>query len=163
MVIVVMGAAGAGKTTVGRALAVELGWRFIEGDDYHPASNVAKMQAGVPLTDEERAPWLAALVQAVARAFDRREHTVVTCSALKERDRLALRDACRQIRFVYLKADERLLEDRLSRRGGHFFNPALVRSQLAALEEPDDQVTIRIDAALPPEQILATIRRELGV
>ena len=158
-----MGAAGAGKTTIGGALAAELGWRFIEGDEYHPPSNVAMMQAGMPLTDEDRAPWLAALAQAVARALDRREHVVITCSALKARYRLVLRNAHRNIRFVYLKAHENLLQERLSQRGAHFFNPALVHSQLAALEEPDDELTVTIDAALPPEVILGTIRREFGV
>jgi len=163
MVIIVMGPAGAGKTTIGRALAAELGWRFLEGDDYHPAANITKMQAGIPLDDGDRAPWLAALARAIDRAVDRRERLIVTCSALKERYRAVLRGARRNIRFVYLRAGERLLEERLLRRGGHFFDPALVHSQVLSLEEPHDPLTIAIEASLPPEEILARIRREFGV
>ena len=163
MVIIVMGAAGAGKTTIGQALAAELGWPFVEGDDYHPPANVRKMRDGVALTDADRAPWLSALAAALGRALDRREHTVFACSALKQRYRIALRDGRRSVRFVYLEASEALLAERVKRRAGHFFNPALVGSQLAALEAPDDPQTVTLDAARPPEEILWSIRRELGV
>lgn len=163
MVIVLMGAAGAGKTTIGRAIAAELGWPFVEGDEYHPPSNLAKMHAGIPLTDVDRAPWLRALAQVITGAVDRRESIVVACSALKRSYRDVLLNGHREVRFVYLKGTESLLHDRLLVRGGHFFNPVLVHSQLATLEEPDDPVTIAIDAALAPETILATIRDQLGV
>jgi gluconokinase len=161
MVIVIMGAAGAGKTTIGRSLAVELAWRFIEGDELHPARNVAKMSAGLPLTDADREPWLAALHAIVARAIDRREHAVIACSALKERYRQALRGGLHPVRFVYLRASEAVLCHRLASRPRHFFDPRLLPSQLSELEEPEE--ALALDAALPPERILAAIRQEFGV
>lgn len=157
-----MGAAGAGKTTIGRVLAAELDWPFVEGDEYHPPSNLAKMHAGVPLTDVDRAPWLRAIAQVITRAVDRRESLVVACSALKPSYRDVLRNGHRDVRFVYLKGTESLLHQRLLVRGGHFFNPALVRSQLLTLEEADDPVTLTVDASLAPAAILETIHRELG-
>lgn len=158
-----MGAAGAGKTTIGRAFAAELGWPFVEGDEFHPAGNVRKMHAGVPLTDADRAPWLRRLAEVIARAVERRESIVLACSALRQSYRDVLRNDHRAVRFVYLKAPEPLLHDRLLVRGGHFFNPALIHSQLAALDETDDPTVIPIDASLAPEQILGAIREQLGV
>jgi gluconokinase len=163
VVIVLMGAAGAGKTTVGRALAAELGWRFVEGDDLHPPENIERMRRGEPLADCDRAPWLAALRVTMARAADRREPLVVACSALKARYREALGAGRRGIRFVYLKADRALLQRRLEQRTGHFAVPALLASRLADLEEPDDPGAITIPAADDPEAIVHAIRRELGV
>jgi gluconokinase len=163
MVIVIMGVSGAGKTTVGRALAVELGWAYVEGDDAHPAANVAKMHAGVPLDDADRAPWLAALHIILARAIDRREHAVVACSALKARYREQLRGELRTVRFVYLRAAPAVLRRRLADRASHFFNPALLQSQLDALEEPDERDALIVDGAWPPERILGTIREAFGV
>jgi len=156
-----MGAAGAGKTTIGRALAAELGWRFFDADDYHPSANVAKMRAAQPLTDADRAPWIATLASIVGRAIDRREHTVLACSALKMRYRLALADDHRSIRFVYLKASETLLRERLQNRPEHFMPSALVASQLRDLEEPADALTV--DASRRPEEVLDEIRHEFGV
>jgi len=161
VVIIIMGAAGACKTTIGRALAAALGWPFVDADDLHPAHNIEKMRAGVPLGDADRAPWIGTLRAVVERAIDRREHTVVACSALKEHDRHTLRAQLRSVRFVYLRADRVLLERRLAERPSHFFGPALASSQLTDLEEPDD--ALRVDAASPPQQILAAIRREFGV
>ena len=156
-----MGAAGAGKTTIGRGLAAALGWPFVDADDQHSAHNIDKMRAGVPLSDADRAPWIGTLRAIVERAIDRREHTVVACSALKERDRHTLRAHLQSVRFVYLRADRGLLERRLAERPSHFFNAALASSQLADLEEPGDALTV--DAASPPQQILAVVRREYGV
>jgi gluconokinase len=163
MVIVIMGVSGAGKTTVGHALAVELGWRYLEGDDAHPARNVAKMHAGLPLNDADREPWLAALHAAIARAVDRREHTIVACSALKATYRARLRGDRRTVRFVYLRAEPALLQRRLAARTSHFFNPTLLQSQIDTLEEPDEHDALVVDAAWPPEQILAVIREAFGV
>ena len=163
MVIVIMGVSGAGKTTIGRALAVELGWPFVEGDAVHPARNVEKMHAGIPLTDADREPWLAALHAIIARAIERREHTIVACSALKTRYRDRLRGRLRTVRFVYLRADPATLERRLAARTSHFFNPALLPSQFDALEEPDEETAVIVDAAAPPERILGAIREALGV
>ncbi len=161
MVIVVTGAAGAGKTTIGRALAAELGWRFVDADEFHPPANVEKMRRGRPLTDADREEWLAALHDIIARAVDRREAIVLACSALKRRYRHTLRGALRSVRFVYLKAEEATLRARLTTRAGHFAGPALLASQLADLEEPGD--ALAVEAVWPPEQILGAIRREFGV
>jgi gluconokinase len=160
VVVIVMGAAGAGKTTVGQALARALRWRFVEGDEYHSVEAVAKMRGGQPLTDADRRPWLAALHAVIEAAVARREPLVVTCSALHERYREVLRGTLRGVRFVYLKADAATLRERLTRRTGHFAGPALVASQLAALEEPRDAVTI--DATRPVDEIVDTVRYEFG-
>ena len=156
-----MGAAGAGKTTVGRALAAALRWRFVEGDEYHSVEAVAKMRGGQALTDADRRPWLAALHAVVEAAVGRREPLVVTCSALQERYREVLRGTLRGVRFVYLKADAATLRDRLASRTGHFAGPALVASQLAALEEPRD--ALMIVATRPVDSIVDTVRYELGL
>ena len=158
-----MGAAGAGKTTIGVALAAELGWRFVEGDDQHPARNIEKMRRGDALTDADRAPWLAALHATVARTAERRESLVLACSALKRRYREVLRGKCRQVRFVYLKAPEAELARRLSARTAHFAGPGLLKSQLAALEEPSGDEALIVDARWPPEQVLGAIRKEFGI
>jgi gluconokinase len=161
VVIIMMGAAGAGKTTIGRALAAELGWTFVDGDELHPDRNIEKMRAGAALTEADRAPWIAAVHATVARAVDRRQHTVLACSALKERYRQTIRGDLRPIRFVYLRASEALLRARLEQRQGHFFDPRLLATQLHDLEEPADALTL--DALQAPEAILAEIRREFGV
>jgi carbohydrate kinase (thermoresistant glucokinase family) len=111
MIVVVMGVAGSGKTTVGQQLAANLGWRFVEGDDFHPAANVAKMAQGQPLTDADRAPWLQALRREMVRSRDRGESLVVTCSALKASYRAMLRgDDGAAVQFVYLKVDPAVLQ-----------------------------------------------------
>lgn len=161
MVVFVIGAAGAGKTTVGQTIARELGWRFVEGDDYHSPAAVAKMRGGTPLTDADRAPWLAKLHGVAETAVDRRDDLVIACSALKQRYRDLLRGSLRGVRFVYLKANEATLRRRLEERRGHYAGPALLASQLADLEEPADAVTI--DAAKPPAEIAAAVRYELGL
>jgi gluconokinase len=161
VVVIVMGAAGAGKTTVGQALARALRWRFVEGDEYHSVEAVAKMRGGQALTDADRRPWLAALHAVIEAAVARREPLVVTCSALHERYREVLRGTLRGVRIVYLKADAATLRDRLTRRTGHFAGPALVASQLTALEEPRDAVTI--DATRPIDAIVDTVRYEFGL
>lgn len=161
MVIIVMGVTGSGKTTIGTALAAELGWRFVEGDQLHPPSNVTKMHSGIPLTDADRAPWLAAVHAVVARATDRREHLVVACSALKERYREVLRGDLRTVRFVLLNLTEDVAVARVAERQGHFAGPELVPSQFAALENPTvDALTV--DATLPPDRIVHIIRDAFG-
>jgi len=162
MVIVVMGVAGSGKTTTGRALAAALGWAFVDADDRHSPANIEKMRAGTPLTDADREPWLASLHATIARALDRREHLVLACSALKRRYRAMLRGECRGVRFVYLEATESALTRRLSHRPGHFAGPPLLASQLAALEKPGDDEAMTVDATWPPDRIVAAVRLELG-
>ena len=119
------------------------------------------MHAGVPLTDNDRAPWLASLHRIIARAVGRREHLVVACSALREQYRRVLRDDLRPVRFVYLRATEQALGRRLAERVGHFAGPALLNSQLATLEEPAD--ALAVDAEQPPTKIVDAIRYEFGL
>jgi gluconokinase len=160
MIIVLMGASGAGKSTVGRALAVALGWDFVEADDFHPAGNVEKMRRGDELSDADRAPWLIAINAALAAADARRASVVVACSALKAQYRAMLSRGLPDVRFVYLKAGAELLRQRLATRTGHFAGPALVATQLATLQEPQDDA-LTIDAADPVDEIVAKIRREI--
>jgi gluconokinase len=161
MVVVVMGVSGAGKTTVGMALAVSLGWRFVEGDTLHPVANREKMRAGVPLTESDRAPWLAAVHAVAERAMERRESIVIACSALKRRYREILRGDCRGVRFAYLQVLQATAAARSATRVGHFAGPTLVPSQFETLEEPADALTI--DGTRPPEEIVAAIRCEFGM
>jgi carbohydrate kinase (thermoresistant glucokinase family) len=161
VVVIVLGVAGAGKTTIGRALADRYGWRFVDADDHHAPAAIAKMRAGVALTDADRAPWLASLHAIASAVADRRDHIVIACSALKQRYRDVLRGSLRHVRFVYLKADEATFSRRLSERSGHFAGPTLLTSQLADLEEPADALTI--DATRPPEEIVDAIAYELGL
>ena len=157
--IVVMGAAGAGKTTVGTKLAHDLGWRFVDADGLHPRENIAKMSRHEPLTDEDREPWLQAVRQTLARARDAHESLVVACSALKRRYRHTLGDGLDDVRFVYLKATRAQLEQRLSTRTGHFAGPALLDSQLAVLEEPTEDEAMTLDASQPPDALVGQITR----
>ena len=159
MVTVLIGPAGAGKSTVGTALAAQLGWRFVDADDYHSTENLAKMHANQPLTDSDRRPWLEAIRAVIAGAVERDEPTVVACSALKRDYRRILAQNIEAVRFVYLRATPQVLEQRLQKRRGHFAQPALLASQLAALEEPDDALVV--DATASVDQIVATIRRGL--
>jgi gluconokinase len=163
VVIVLMGAAGAGKTTIGRALAAELGWMFIEGDDRHPRANIEKIRTGRALTDADRAPWLATLHAAIARSVDRREPLVLACSALKRRYREVLGGDCRGVRFVFLNAPKAALAKRLASRPDHFAGVSILDSQLATLEEPSADEALIVDATAPPEQILGAIREAFGL
>lgn len=160
-VIVVMGVAGSGKSTVGAALAARLGWTFCEGDGFHPPGNVAKMASGVPLDEEDRGPWLAALRARIAAAIAAGEDLVVACSALKESHRDVLRVDPAHVRFVALEGDPALIAARLRARTGHFMKAALLPSQLAALEEAPDALVL--DIAAPPEALVAAIVSALEV
>lgn len=169
MVIVVMGPSGSGKTTVGLRLAAALGWPYYEGDDFHPAANVALMQAGTPLGDAERAPWLAALAGVVARCVAEGAPAVLACSALRRDYRRALvppRAPVGAVRFVYLHAEPALLAARLAGRGGHFFAPALLPSQLAALEAPgagEPAPVLTLDARHTPDVLVDAVREAFGL
>jgi len=162
--LVVMGVSGAGKTTVGRALARALGWPFHEGDAYHPAANVERMARGQPLTDEDRAPWLAALHDLIARSLASGEHGVLACSALRERYRAALVPASAPagtVRFVFLDVPAEVLRARLEHRAGHYMPPSLLPSQLRTLEPPRD--ALRVDGTEPPDAIVRVVRSTLGL
>jgi gluconokinase len=159
VVVIVMGAAGAGKSTVGRALADELGWAFTDADDLHDAESIAKMRQGIGLDDAERWPWLRRVKSVVAAAASAGRHHVVACSALREQHRAFLGGGHPDIRLVFLQAEAGLLADRLRRRTGHFAGADLLHSQLEALEPPSDAVTV--DAARPVEELVRDIRGAL--
>ena len=159
--IVIMGVAGSGKTTVGELLARELGWRFADADAFHPPENVAKMSAGVPLTDEDRAPWLAAIRRHLDDCIRRDEGTVVTCSALKQMYRDVLLANNPRAALVYLQGTREQLWARISARKNHFMKPSMLDSQLAALEEPADALTLNVAPA--PAELVASIRRGLSL
>ena len=163
--VVVMGVSGTGKTSVGRAIAGGLTADFIEGDDLHPAANVAKMAAGVPLTDADRAPWLDALAKTIAAADAQGRWTVTACSALRRAYRDRLRDAVAtgRMRFVHLEVDAATLRDRMVRRD-HFMPPDLLASQLATLEPlaPDEPGDV-IDGSAPLPEVIAAVRHALDV
>jgi len=161
MVVLLMGVAGSGKTTVGVKLAAALGWSFRDADDFHPPANVAKMAAGQPLDDRDRAPWLAAIRTHIDGCLARGENAVVTCSALKESHRQAVVADPAQVKLVHLAGDAALLAQRLGARHGHFMKPAMLPSQLAALEPPRDALVI--DVAPPPDAIVAQIRAALSL
>jgi gluconokinase len=163
-VIVVMGVAGAGKTTVGLELAQAVGWEFHDADDFHSPQNIAKMHRGEPLTDEDRAPWLAALHDLISQIVSERRHGVVACSALKQayRNMLVGSDIPGGVvRFAYLDVPADELRDRLARRQHHFAPPALLDSQLATLEPPRDAVWV--DGRLPVADEVRAIREACGV
>lgn len=152
LALVVMGVSASGKSALGREVARRVGARFIDADDLHPPGNVAKMKAGTPLTDADRAPWLAAVGDAIAAEVAAGRSVVMACSALKRYYRQALVRASAGVRFVYLNAAPELIEERLKRRRGHFFGPSLRASQFATLEVPTAAELpglIEIDASEP--------------
>jgi gluconokinase len=160
VVILLMGVSGAGKTTIGQLLASELGWDFVDGDDYHPPENVEKMRNGIPLTDADRAPWLDTLRTLIADWIAAGKNTVLACSALKKAYRGRLH-VSPQLQIVYLKATPQVLRQRLQARRGHFMTERMLDSQLAALEPPEDVVTV--DADCSPAQIVSEIRTRLAL
>jgi gluconokinase len=155
---VVMGVAGAGKTEIGAALARALGVHFLDGDDYHPPENREKMAAGIPLTDDDREPWLRLLASRLADAKDAGTGLIVACSALKRSYRDLLRAGAGDVRFIYLKGDAALLAERLARRRGHFMPAGLLESQLETLEEPTpDEEAWVCDIRTAPQDIVASL------
>ncbi len=160
-VVVLMGVAGSGKTTIGLKLAATLGWSFRDADDFHPPENVAKMSAGQPLTDRDRAPWLAAIRAYIDAALTRGESAVVTCSALKEVYRQAIIGDPTRVKLVHLAGDAKLILERIGARQGHFMKPEMLASQLATLEPPQNALTVDIGAS--PEAIVAQIRQAFSL
>lgn len=160
--LIVMGVAGSGKTTVAQALTARIGWRFEDGDKFHPAGNVAKMRAGHPLTDEDRWPWLRAIAEEVDRSGEAGQHLVVACSALKRVYRDILIGKRTGVRLIYLKGTRDLILQRLRARRGHFMPPELLDSQFATLEEPaPDENAVVADVAPAVDAIVDDIVRQL--
>jgi gluconokinase len=163
MIVIVMGVSGSGKSFLANQLARATGWAFAEGDDYHSASNKAKMEAKIPLTDEDRAPWLDSLHQVMVNWHARGESGILTCSALKESYREHLKAGLPEARFVWLDPPREVLAERMAHRPGHFMPPALLDSQLATLEAPvDEPDTLRLDGSEPIDQAIQRILAWLG-
>ena len=162
--LVVMGVSGSGKSTVADRLAARLGWRFEDGDSFHPASNVAKMSAGQPLTDEDRGPWLQAIADEIDRLSAADERAVIACSALKRAYREVLVHGRDDVRIVFLDGTQDLIAARLAARKGHFMPPGLLASQFKTLERPEADerpITVSIDA--PVERIVDDIVTQLDL
>jgi gluconokinase len=161
VIVIVSGVSGAGKTTIGKLLAEELGWRFYEADDFHPRANIDKMRRGIPLTDEDRWPWLENLRELIERGIATGENAVLACSALKRAYRQYLRVSAK-VKLVFLRGEYALIAEQLRHRRGHFMNPALLQSQFADLEEPqsaEDVLTIELGAR--PQELVEEIKTEL--
>jgi carbohydrate kinase (thermoresistant glucokinase family) len=162
--IIVMGVSGAGKSTIGTRLARALHSIYLEGDNFHPPQNVAKMHAGTPLTDDDRLPWLKAIAARIAEARNRGESLVVTCAALKRSYRDILADDHSDVGFIFLKGSKDLIAERLEHRKGHFMPPQLLDSQFADLQEPttaEPVIVAPIDAA--PDDIVQSLVEKLMI
>ncbi|SRR6266498_5278100 len=146
--IIVMGVAGCGKTTVGKALARDLGWNFYDADDFHPPENIAKMANGIPLNNSDRAPWLAALHDLISSSLKANHPGVLACSALKQSYRQRLLEGNEGVQIVYLKGSYDLIWSRMSMRKEHYMKPDLLQSQFEALEEPTKALTIDISMSI---------------
>ena len=163
MIVVIIGVAGVGKTTVGKLLAKELSWHFYDADDFHPAANIEKMKAGIPLTDEDRWPWLDRLRQLIERCLAAHENVVLACSALKRayRDRLRVTE---EVRFVFLRASRAQVVEHLQHRRGHFMPATLLDSQFADLEEPQPQEdALTVDLQGSPHNVASLIKAKLSL
>jgi gluconokinase len=162
VVVIIFGVSGAGKTTLGKLLARKLSWVFYEADDFHSPANIEKMHAGIPLTDEDRWPWLESLRELIKR-LDAKEDAVLACSALKHAYRRFLR-VNDQVKFVYLRGDYPLVANQLRKRKGHFMNPELLKSQFADLEEPRAaEGILTVDLGRTPRELVQEITTKLGL
>lgn len=159
MVVILMGVSGSGKSTIGPLVASQLGADFLEGDDYHPSVNIEMIRNGIPLSDDNRKPWLEKLAAAIETYRLAGRHVVVACSALKASYRGLLIGCRDDVRIVYLHGSEHLIRDRLELRKYHFANPAILASQLQILEEPRGAITVNIEET--PETIAATVCAKL--
>jgi gluconokinase len=163
MVVIIFGVSGAGKTTIGKLLAQELGWRFYEADDFHSSANIEKMRRGVSLTDDDRWPWLENLRELVERCLAAGEDAILACSALKEAYRRRLRVNA-DVKLVFLQGNYEVIANQLRQRRGHFMNPALLKSQFADLEEPQlAEAAVVIELGRSPRELVQEIKRKLRI
>ena len=164
-VIVIMGVSGSGKTTIGSALAHQLGWKFADADDFHSPANVAKMHNGVALTDEDREPWLRTLNAEIRRWVEAQQPTVLACSALKHsyRDTLRANVPTTAVSFVYLEVPLPELRHRLHERQGHYMPESLLESQLATLEAPETEEGPTVGASGTVDQTVDAVKRALSL
>lgn len=162
VVVILMGVTGSGKTTVGRALAARLGWRFADADDFHSAENVRKMSQGIPLDDADRAPWLAALREAIAEWTRGHQSVALACSVLRHsyREQLGLGN---EVKMVYLRGSLEFIRERLRSRSGHFATEAILASQFEALEEPRNDEALVVSIDQEPSKIVDEILAKLGI
>ena len=161
MIIVVMGVAGSGKSTVGRLLAEQLKWPYYDGDEYHPPSNLAKMSAGEPLTDDDRWVWLERIREIISESSRLGQDAVIACSALRQAYREHLQLGNDDVTYVYLKGDSSVFRTRLTNRAGHFMRPDMLDSQLRTLEEPEG--VLAVDATAEPKAIVAEVKKALAL
>jgi len=160
-IIILMGVAGSGKSTIGSNLSQELDWKFIDSDRLHPQLNLEKMKKGLALTDRDRKPWLQSIRAVIDKADQKNENIVIACSALKESYREYLIQNNKNIKIIFLKGDLNLIQNRLLSRPHHFFNPRLLQDQFDTLEEPRN--ALYIDIFHPPKDIVNTIRQSLKI
>jgi gluconokinase len=164
LVIVVMGVSGSGKTTIGELLAERLKWPYEDADKFHPPANVEKMAGGVPLTDDDRWPWLGEIAAWIADRLRTERHGVVSCSALKRSYRELLMPDPVRVRLVYLNGSQDLIAGRMRARKGHFFKPEMLASQFTALEPPEpDENALWVSIEQTPEQVVGEITERLGL
>ena len=156
---IVMGVSGCGKTSVGQLLARSLGWDFYDADNFHPPENVSNMASGIPLTDSDRAPWLASLHDLISSSLEADRPGVLACSALKERYRRQLMDDNKGVQLVHLKGSYDLIWSRMEKRTDHYMKPHMLKSQFEALEEPVDALTI--DIALSIDEMVQIILNQM--
>jgi gluconokinase len=163
VVAIVFAFSGAGKTTLGKLLAKELGWAFYEADDFHSAPNIKRMRSGVPLTDEDRWPWLTSLRELIERCLSTNENAVLACSSLKESYRRYLRVSAK-VKFVFLRGDYALIANQLRPRRSHFMDPALLQSQFDDLEEPQpSEEAIVIELGRSPRELVQEVKSKLEI